>query len=67
VRERIIGELATVDGAWRVQVVDGHRGQWYRLIGPHGGHDGLSIATLERLLHEAGVDMSDLAPLPDAA
>ena len=66
-RERIIGELATVDGVWRVQVVDGYRGQWYRLVGPHGGHDGLSIATLERLLRETGVDIADLVPIPDAA
>ncbi len=67
VRERIIGELATPDHAWRVQVVEGHRGQWYRIVGPDGRHDGLSIATVQRLLREAGVDISELAPAHDAA
>jgi bifunctional non-homologous end joining protein LigD len=67
VRERIIGELVTVDGAWRVQAVERRHGHWYRLVGPDGGHDGLSIATVERLLREAGIDMAELVPVEGAA
>lgn len=65
--ERIIGELATPDRVWRVQVVERRRGQWYRLAGPDGVRDGLTIATVTRLLAEAGVDMAELVPVEDAA
>ncbi len=65
--ERIIGEMRTPDGAWRVQVVEQRRGRWYRLIGADGTRDGLSIATVTRLLGEAGVDIGELEPVEDAA
>jgi hypothetical protein len=65
--ERIVGELATADRAWRVQVVDQRRGQWYRLIGDGTVRDGLTIATVTRLLAEAGVDIGELEPVDAAA
>lgn len=66
---KIRGALQTPDGQWRVEVVQ-RRGQvFYRLI--HGDNvvDGLAIATLQRLLAEAGVDMGELveAPIEPAA
>jgi bifunctional non-homologous end joining protein LigD len=67
VRERIVGELVSPDGVWRVQVVDRRTGQWYRLVGPDGVRDGLSIATVQRLLGEAGVDIGGLVPVDAAA
>jgi bifunctional non-homologous end joining protein LigD len=66
---KIRGALQTVDGRWRVEVVQRGRTTFYRLV--HGDNvvDGLVIATLQRLLHEAGVDMADLveAPIDPAA
>lgn len=66
---RIIGALQTPDGQWRVEAVEEnrslpngrpYRSTHYRLV--HGGNvvDGLAIATVQRLLDEAGVDMADL-------
>ena len=54
------GALESPDGRWRVEAVRRGRDRFYRLI--HGDNviDGLAIATLERLLAEAGVDMADL-------
>jgi bifunctional non-homologous end joining protein LigD len=56
----VIGALETPDGRWRVEAIRRGRDQFYRLI--HGDNvvDGLVIATVERLLGEAGVDLGDL-------
>jgi len=70
---RIIGALQTPDGAWRVEAVRENRSlpnkkpyisEHYRLV--HGDNviDSLSIATVQRLLEEAGVDMADLVEAP---
>jgi hypothetical protein len=58
-----------VADGWTVQGVERARGQrWYRVTDPHGTvQDGLSIATVQRLLGEAGVDMAALEPVDDAA
>jgi bifunctional non-homologous end joining protein LigD len=55
--------MTTPDGAWRVEVYRQPATRdryWYRLV--HGDNviEGLSRATLERLLAEAGVDLADL-------
>lgn len=52
--------LQTPDGRWRVEIIRRGRDHYYRLV--HGDNviDGLFIATVERLLAEAGVDMADL-------
>ena len=59
------GALQSPDGRWRVEAVRRGRDRFYRLI--HGDNvvDGLAIATLERLLGEAGVDMADLVEAGD--
>ena len=56
----LIGAMQTVDARWRVEAVRRGGQHFYRLI--HGDNviDGLVIATLQRLLAEAGVDMADL-------
>lgn len=57
---KIRGALETPDGKWRVEVVQ-HRGQvFYRLLHGENVVDGLAIATVQRLLEEAGVDMAEL-------
>ncbi|MFC3992420.1 non-homologous end-joining DNA ligase [Actinoplanes siamensis] len=57
---QVRGALETPDGRWRVEAVARGKDQFYRLI--HGDNvvDGLVIATLHRLLAEAGVDLADL-------
>ncbi|MFI5895689.1 non-homologous end-joining DNA ligase [Actinoplanes sp. NPDC051513] len=56
----LIGALETPDGRWRVEAIRRGRDQFYQLI--HGDNviDGLFIATVERLLGEASIDMADL-------
>ena len=52
--------MQTPDGAWRVEVVRRGRTRWYRIL--HGADevDWLSIAAVQRILAEAGVDMGGL-------
>jgi hypothetical protein len=54
------GAMVTPDGAWRVEVVRRGRTRWYRVV--HGDEviDWLSIAAVERILADAGVDRSSL-------
>ncbi|MBM2620570.1 non-homologous end-joining DNA ligase [Actinoplanes sp. LDG1-06] len=56
----VIGAMQTPDGRWRVEAVRRGRQDFYRII--HGDNviDGLAIATVERLLGEAGVNLGDL-------
>ena len=71
---KIYGALETVDRQWRIEIVARPAAQryaraqevMYRLI--HGDEvtDGLAIATLQRLLTEAGVDMADLVEVEPA-
>ncbi len=60
------GALQTTDGRWRVEAIRRGRDRFYRLV--HGDNvvDGLAIATVERLLSEAGIDMADLTEAPTA-
>jgi hypothetical protein len=54
--------MQTPDGAWRVEVVRAPRTRtyWYRIV--HGDNvlDWLSIATVHRILTDAGVDLAEL-------
>ncbi|BBH68478.1 hypothetical protein ACTI_51630 [Actinoplanes sp. OR16] len=61
-KETVEGAYETADRQWRVEVVRQRRDHFYRLINVPTGNvvGGLSIATVERLLSEAGVDMADL-------
>lgn len=66
---KIHSALQSPDGRWRVEVVQ-HRGQvFYRLLHEDNVVEGLAIATVQRLLAEAGVDIADLveAPIEPAA
>jgi bifunctional non-homologous end joining protein LigD len=52
--------MQTPDGEWRVEVVRRGRNRWYRIV--HGDEvlDWLSIAAVERILDDAGVDRRTL-------
>ena len=52
--------MQTPDGAWRVEVVKRGRSRWYRIINDDNELDWLSIAAVERILGEAGIDLADL-------
>jgi hypothetical protein len=60
----IEGAMQTPDGAWRVEVVRRGRTRWYRILHGEDEVDWLSIAAVQRILAEAGIDM---AALVDAA
>jgi hypothetical protein len=57
--------MQTPDGAGRVEVV--HRGHthWYRIVHGDNQLDWLTIAAVQRLLGEAGIDMADLIEVTD--
>jgi bifunctional non-homologous end joining protein LigD len=59
--------MRTPDGAWRVEVVRRGRSRWYRLVHGEDVIDWLSIAAVERLLDEAGVDRRLLVETDPAA
>ena len=52
--------MQTADGEWRVDLVTRGKSTWYRLVHGDDVIDWLSIATVERILAKAGVDMGDL-------
>ena len=52
--------MQTPDGAWRVEIVKRGQTQWYRIIHDDSVLDWLSIAAVQRILAEAGVDIADL-------
>jgi bifunctional non-homologous end joining protein LigD len=52
--------MQTPDGAWRVEIVKRGQSQWYRIVHLDSVVDWLSIAAVQRLLGEAGVDLADL-------
>jgi len=55
------GAMQTPDGTWRVEVIRRGRTRWYRIV--HGDEvlDWLSIAAVERILDDNGVDRRLLA------
>ncbi|MFC7530607.1 non-homologous end-joining DNA ligase [Actinoplanes sp. GCM10030250] len=63
-RETVEGAFETPDRHWRVEAVRRGRDHFYRLTNVPADNivDGLAIATVERLLTEAGVDIGDLVP-----
>ncbi|ROP29869.1 hypothetical protein EDD30_2690 [Couchioplanes caeruleus] len=52
--------METPDAAWRVEVVRRGRTRWYRIVHGDNELDWLSIAAVQRVLTEAGIDMADL-------
>jgi hypothetical protein len=63
----IEGALQTPDGAWRVEIVKRGQTRWYRVVHGDNEVDWLSIAAVERVLSEAGVDMAALVDAPTMA
>jgi hypothetical protein len=57
------GAMQTPDGAWRVEVVRRGRTRWYRIVHGEDVLDWLSIAAVERILDEAGVDRYLMVPV----
>ena len=55
--------MQTPDGAWRVEVVRRGRTRWYRIVHGEDVLDWLSIAAVERILDEAGVDRYLMVPV----
>ncbi|GAA2516574.1 hypothetical protein [Winogradskya humida] len=56
--------MATSDG-WRVEIVRRGRSRWYRIVHGDAVFDWLTIATVQRILEEAGVDMANLAAVDE--
>ena len=52
--------MQTADGAWRVEVVRGGDTYWFRVVHAQNMIDWLDVANVERLLDQAGVDISQL-------
>ena len=59
--------MQTPDGAWRVEAVHTGASHWYRVVHSDNTIDWLTIADVERLLQQAGVDISDLHDADPAA
>jgi len=52
--------LQTPDRAWRIEIVKRGQTHWYRIVHGDSEIEWLSIAAVERILPEAGIDMTDL-------
>jgi hypothetical protein len=61
VEAKVAYALQTPDGAWRVEIIKRGQSQWYRIVHDDNVLDWLSIAAVQRLLSEAGVNMADLS------
>ena len=60
--------MQTPDGRWRVEIVRHDHNRWYRIVTGDRVFDWLSIAAVERILDEAGIDRHTLVevdPRPD--
>ena len=65
--EHVEGAMRTPDGAWRVEIVRRGQTRWYRIVHGEDIVDWLSIAAVERILDEAGVDRRSLVEIDPAA
>ncbi|HET9517812.1 MAG TPA: hypothetical protein VFO77_08815 [Actinoplanes sp.] len=64
--EIVESAMGTPDGMWRVEIVRRGRARWYRIV--HGDDamlDWLSIAAVQRILDDAGVDIAGLVEMDD--
>ena len=57
--------MQTPDGAWRVEVARRGRTHWYRIVHRDNQLDWLTIAAVQRILGEAGIDLADLVEVAD--
>jgi hypothetical protein len=61
------GAMETPDGLWRVEIVRRSGTRWYRIAHGEDVFDWLSIAAVERILDEAGVDRHTLVEVDPSA
>jgi hypothetical protein len=59
--------MQTPDGTWRVEAVRHDREPWYRIIHGEDVIDWLSIAGVQQILAQAGVDLATLTEVDPAA
>ena len=59
--------MQTPDGEWRVEIVRRQGTRWYRIVHGDDVLDWLSIAAVERILDEAGVQRHTLVEADPAA
>lgn len=59
--------MQTPDGRWRVEAIRRGTSRWYRIIHGEDVIDWLSIAAVQRILQEAGVDLGQLDEVDPAA
>lgn len=59
--------MATRDGRWRVEAIRRGTSRWYRIVHGDDVIDWLSIAAVQRILQEAGVDLGQLHEVDPAA
>ena len=52
--------MQTPDGAWRVEIIKRGRARWYRILHGDNELDWLTIAAVQRILTDAGIDLADL-------
>jgi hypothetical protein len=52
--------MQTPDGSWRVEAIRRGRNRWYRIVHGEDVFDWLSIAAVERILAEGGVNRDEL-------
>jgi hypothetical protein len=57
--------MQTPNGAWRVDVVKRGGSRWYRLVNGDTEPDWLSIAAVQRILGEDGIEIADLEEVTD--
>ncbi|GIE52156.1 hypothetical protein [Actinoplanes nipponensis] len=65
--EHVEGAMHTPDGAWRVEIVRRRQTRWYRIVHGDDVIDWLTIASVERILDQAGVDRRLLVETDPAA
>ncbi|HEX8627637.1 MAG TPA: hypothetical protein VF755_05650 [Catenuloplanes sp.] len=64
---QVEGAMETPDGRWRVEAIRRGASRWYRIVHGDDVIDWLSIAAVQRILREAGVDMAQLDEVDPAA
>lgn len=52
--------MQTRDGAWRVEAAGAGTASWYRVVHDGVSLDWLTLADVEGVLGQAGIDLSDL-------
>jgi bifunctional non-homologous end joining protein LigD len=56
--------MQTADGSWRVEAAGAGGASWYRIVHGNDSRDWLSLDDVQRILAQAGIDLSDLHEAP---